>query len=278
MPEPSSPWGRESDTAPRERKMTQGHASSPGPHAEHKTEAPTLSRPEEEADSRRRRKRRGGGSRGKSLGPCPAAHTEADAAGVAQPPLPPRLRQMFIFNPVGSEMLSHSATSYQSQIISITCLLTLPPATQPAACKKGVLQVLPCLLEETIIIIIITLRAEPWSSAGGQEPPNLLPTAQTDGKGSEGTSLCRREDGPPAEGSSAVKQSSRCWECTYSGAGLAALWAETEFPPIPTSEGSGRSPAHLVTPSTFLEQGTKSRPYLDSIFTPSSGWSQNTLA
>lgn len=27
MPEPSSPWDRESDMAPRERKMTQGHAT-----------------------------------------------------------------------------------------------------------------------------------------------------------------------------------------------------------------------------------------------------------
>lgn len=186
MPEPSSPWGRESDTAPRERKMTQGHASSPGPHAEHKTEAPTLSRPEEEADSRRRRKRRGGGSRGKSLGPCPAAHTEADAAGVAQPPLPPRLRQMFIFNPVGSEMLSHSATSYQSQIISITCLLTLPPATQPAACKKGVLQVLPCLLEETIIIIITPSGLSPGLLLGVRNPPTCSPRLRQMGRAQRG--------------------------------------------------------------------------------------------
>lgn len=100
----------------------------------HKLNVPTLSHPEEEAGSRRRRRRRKGDSREKSPGPCPP-HTEADAAGVARPPLPPRLRQLFIFNPVGSEMLSHSTTSYQSQIISITCLLTLA-ATQLAAHKK----------------------------------------------------------------------------------------------------------------------------------------------
>lgn len=69
-------------------------------------------------------------------------------------------------------MLSHSTTSYQSQIISITCLLTLA-ATQPAARKKEVLQALPCLLEETA-----ALGAEPWSAAvlnAGPETPQPAP-------------------------------------------------------------------------------------------------------
>ena len=114
-----------------------------------------------------------------------APHTEADAAGVAQPPLPPRLQQMFIFSPVGSEMLSHSATSYQSQIISITCLLTLT-ATQPAARNKEVLQALPCLLEE----IIIALRPEPWSSAvlngGARNPPTCSPRLRQTGRARRG--------------------------------------------------------------------------------------------
>lgn len=159
MPDPSRRWDGEADTTPRMRDDSRARQFSRS-RAEHTLDTPTLSQPEEEEEEE---------SRDPSSPTAP--HTEAVAAGLAPPPLPPRRRQMFIFSPVGSEMLSHAVTSYQTQIIAITCLATI----QPAARKRSPAST------------VLPGWSLPLPLTGGQEPPNPLPRAHTDGKGSEGT-------------------------------------------------------------------------------------------